>query len=233
MVIMKPKPHQSVCSNYFNITQVQPFPGPIIFFHKRLFLLDLILPQFLCCGFWSSKMLCCLAGNLTYQDILQAHWSFKVLKNMQSTNATSRTFTISPTQLWEAQNNPFRVILSQVSLTFRLSHTQIVLEISLLNCGFSSHSLNSQSSHTHYKTVSMQIAIRKEHWTVSEDIHMQTHTAYEYHTIPDPKIGVELILQNQENSWANVEQPKERKICTVKGIVTMELYEMVCHHSII
>jgi len=35
-------------------------------------------------------MLHCLAGNLTYLDILQAHWSFKVLWNMQSTNVTSK-----------------------------------------------------------------------------------------------------------------------------------------------
>jgi len=35
-------------------------------------------------------MLRCIAGNLTYLDILQAHWSFKMLGNMQSTNVTSK-----------------------------------------------------------------------------------------------------------------------------------------------
>jgi hypothetical protein len=35
-------------------------------------------------------MLRCVAGNLTYLDILQAHWSFTVLGNMHSTNVTSK-----------------------------------------------------------------------------------------------------------------------------------------------
>lgn len=91
---MKPKPHQSVSPNYINITQLQPFPGPIHFFHKRLFLQDLTLPQCLCWGFWSSEMLRCVAGNLTYQVILPARWSFKVLGNIQSTNVTSKKIYI-------------------------------------------------------------------------------------------------------------------------------------------
>jgi hypothetical protein len=55
-----------------------------------LFLQDLTFPQGLCWGFWSSGMLCCVAGNLTYQNIVKALWSFKMLGNMQSTTVTSQ-----------------------------------------------------------------------------------------------------------------------------------------------